>query len=595
MKKRTRKNITYQRSIIIGFAALYITCMLFSTYLVKENYVRSYNDYLVNKAISLRNSIYNSYFRKFDEKGNLSENYLQEVTRALSAGLNDGDKYNQISAALYGPDGSVLARTTEYFGETELVFTDEPNAHFYPDAMIVNSPYDYFTEEEIDRLLDYLVKAQTELDKEDGMIDSYEIISKHDQKTGAPLSFELSIAKTKQETITDDNGGEYKSYEIIGEHETIWEWTNPDIAVEEILADGSRYNGISGNMTHQFSFPYLSNGRKYYDEWKNNEFLQTFDSSQTMFDGKYHQPVSKKEGNNLSYVQNIDLVEKTQVSTHTNSIYISSWKTEYALQIKQSTKPWLAAIDYMKYVYLYGLLLMVACMIKTIHTTNKAYRKQEQLEQTRKDFTNAAAHELKTPLSIVRGLAETMEETTSEEKKSAYRTEIIHQTEVMDRLVKEMIFISKLDSKDLILKKEPMSILTIIEEQMDRLSPLIEDKNIQIQYWKDEDFILSGDKSFIEKAIFNLLENAVSHNRPDGKVLIHIEKGSCTIENTANLIPEEDLPHVFDMFFTSNKSRNKDENHKGLGLYLVKRIFDLHGLYINIENTDIGVKVTIHE
>ena len=112
MKKRTRKNITYQRSIIIGFAALYITCMLFSTYLVKENYVRSYNDYLVNKAISLRNSIYNSYFRKFDEKGNLNENYLQEVTRALSAGLNDGDKYNQISAALYGPDGSVLARTT---------------------------------------------------------------------------------------------------------------------------------------------------------------------------------------------------------------------------------------------------------------------------------------------------------------------------------------------------------------------------------------------------------------------------------------------------------------------------------------------------
>ena len=225
----------------------------------------------------------------------------------------------------------------------------------------------------------------------------------------------------------------------------------------------------------------------------------------------------------------------------------------------------------------------------------KAYRKQEQLEQTRRDFTNAAAHELKTPLSIVRGLAETMEETTSEEKKSAYRTEIIHQTEVMDRLVKEMIFISKLDSKDLILKKEPLSILTIIEEQMDRLSPLIEEKNIQIQYWKDEDFILSGDKSFIEKAIFNLLENAVSHNRTDGKVLIHIEKDSCTIENTANPIPEEDLPHVFDMFFTSNESRNKDENHKGLGLHLVKRIFDLHGLNINIENTDIGVKVTIHE
>ena len=54
----------------------------------------------------------------------------------------------------------------------------------------------------------------------------------------------------------------------------------------------------------------------------------------------------------------------------------------------------------MKYVYLYGLILMIVCMLKTIHTTNKAYRKQEELEQTRRDFTNAAAHEFIRPLLL---------------------------------------------------------------------------------------------------------------------------------------------------------------------------------------------------
>ena len=65
------------------------------------------------------------------------------------------------------------------------------------------------------------------------------------------------------------------------------------------------------------------------------------------------------------------------------------------------------------------------------------------------------------------------------------------------------------------------------------------------------------------------------------------------IRNTGKQIPEEDLPYVFDMFYTGNKSRTSGESHLGLGLYLAKKIFDLHGLLVSIGNIEDGVEVTI--
>lgn len=592
MKRGRRKKITYQRSIIVGFAALYITCMLFSTYLVKENYVKSYEDYLGNQLLTYRNAIYNSYYEKFDESGNLNENFIQEIKLAFSSGLKDGDKYNQISAALFGPEGEVIARSQEYFGQTWLVYSDEENAHFYPDAVIVNSPYDYFTEEEIGKLLDYLCQAEKELSRGDGLITSYEHYLTYNQMTGEPVRIEVSTNQCKVEQITGETGLVYESYELIGEATVIFEWTNPHIEnVEELIRDGSKTNGISGSLKNAYSFPYLSAGKKYYEAWKENEFLQTFDSNQLSYDGEKYNPSYKQEGNHIYTVHNITLNNDSRVTTKGNALVEETFSSQYALQIKQTSYPWHAAFDYMKYVYLYGFLLMVVCMIKTIHTTKKAYEKQEELEQARRDFTNAAAHELKTPLAIVRNILENMEREKSEEKNTYYRNEAIHQTEVMDHLIQEMIFISKMDGDKIKVSLEPLSMKSILKDQLNRLEPMIEEKNLLLQIWDEEDYILQGDRSTIEKAVFNLLENAVSHNRQDGKIAIHVTKDGCSIENTADSIPKEELDYVFDMFFTGDKSRHTGNQHKGLGLYLAKRIFEMHNVSLNIENTEIGVKV----
>ena len=110
----------------------------------------------------------------------------------------------------------------------------------------------------------------------------------------------------------------------------------------------------------------------------------------------------------------------------------------------------------------------------------------------------------------------------------------------------------------------------------------------------NEDFVMEGDRSYLAKAFFTLLENAVFYNKEEGNLSICIEKNRCVIENTADPISEEDLPHVCEMFFRGDKSRNTEGNHRGLGLYLSKRIFDMHDVKMKVENADQGVRVTIY-
>ena len=128
-------------------------------------------------------------------------------------------------------------------------------------------------------------------------------------------------------------------------------------------------------------------------------------------------------------------------------------------------------------------------MIKINLCIPQIYDTQMSLEETRRDFTNAMAHELKTPLGIIRNFAENLMEHNMEEKRDYYLAQIIGQTEEMDHLVIKMIEISKLDSEDLVLKKEVLSFGELIKEQMARLEPMVQEKNLRVQYQENGNFL----------------------------------------------------------------------------------------------------------
>ena len=160
-------------------------------------------------------------------------------------------------------------------------------------------------------------------------------------------------------------------------------------------------------------------------------------------------------------------------------------------------------------------------------------------------------------------------------------------------MVKEMVCISGLDSGAYSLKKEKISVRDLIRELTAEQNDRIEEKRIDLQVRCKEDFVIEGDKRFIEKAFACILDNAVGHNREEGTILIHMEKDRCVIENTGERIPEEALPRVCELFFTGEKSRDRREKHLGAGLYLAERIFRMHGLKLRIENTETGVRAVV--
>ena len=329
----------------------------------------------------------------------------------------------------------------------------------------------------------------------------------------------------------------------------------------------------------------LEFGKEYYEKWVSDSFLQEYP--------EYYKSHSDVES--ARTISGLEVNDEVALMLYIVNPDSETYAGSYTMVIRSTSHPLIAALDYLKYIYLIGFLLMLLFIFAVSYSVNRTYKKHRILSETKRDFTNAVAHELKTPLGIIRNFTENLLEHTQDEKEAYYLEQIVKQTETMKEMSQEMIYISKLDSEQLKLKKESVSFLTLIEEQYEKLEPLADEKNLEIRYKLADDFVAYGDKIYLEKAVWNILSNAIVYNRRDGFITIRMSSDACSIENTGAPISKDALPHVFDMFFTSDESRNSKDKHLGLGLYLVKRILDLHHLKVSIENTDIGVKVTIRK
>lgn len=219
--------------------------------------------------------------------------------------------------------------------------------------------------------------------------------------------------------------------------------------------------------------------------------------------------------------------------------------------------------------------------------------KFKAMEIQRKNFFAAVSHELKTPLTILKGQLENMilgyGDYQNHEK---YLPEALNAAEDMEHLVKEIITISKMESMDLRETLQEVSLLTSINDTVNSILPLAQDKDIQIHQNIRTDRILPVNPTLWNKALSNIIGNAVRHSPCGEDVFVSLqafENGNAlVIENTGVSIPVDDLPHMFTPFYRTDKSRNRETGGSGLGLYIVKTILDLHGMPYCIKNTERG-------
>lgn len=221
--------------------------------------------------------------------------------------------------------------------------------------------------------------------------------------------------------------------------------------------------------------------------------------------------------------------------------------------------------------------------------------KERRLEKLRKDFIAGVSHELKTPIGIISGYAEGIKDGIADnESRDIYLDIIIDEAKKMDKLVMDMLELSKLENgkTDIILSSFSLSKLTqkiLIKNSVD-----INNNNLEVITNINANYLVIADEFKIEQVISNFITNAIKYSPSGNKIIVDIsEKDSIinfSIENTGAHIDEQELPEIWTQFYRIDSSRSRTSKSFGLGLSIVKNILTLHKSDFGAINTENGVK-----
>lgn len=235
--------------------------------------------------------------------------------------------------------------------------------------------------------------------------------------------------------------------------------------------------------------------------------------------------------------------------------------------------------------------------LKELQQANEQLREEvehkQRIENMQKEFVSNASHELKTPLSVVKGFAEGLKDGVGGSKRDRYIEVILDETEKMEELVKDMLELTKLESKSIKLRKSVFSISELTEDVVDKLSHHLNEKNLNVVTVTANEQPVTADAGMIEQVLFNVMMNAIRHAVSGSEITVrifnHEEKVRVAIENEGEPIPDEHLAHIWERFYRVERSRNRKTGGTGLGLAIVKLILELHESPYGVANTERGV------
>lgn len=233
-----------------------------------------------------------------------------------------------------------------------------------------------------------------------------------------------------------------------------------------------------------------------------------------------------------------------------------------------------------------SLILAMLCAIILSFALLRVWRKQERIEQVRRETTAALAHELKTPLSVLSATAELLGDNLAPEKQAHYLGVIQQQAQRMDGSVRQMLELSRLETGAKALRRTAFSLAELAQERLQAALPT--DSTIHTEFAAQGEYEVNADRALLTRALDALLENAVQHTPEGGCISVHLADGVLSVTNTGDAIPADALPRLWEAYYQADPSRSAKGD--GLGLSIAKTVFDLHGFTCGAENTEIGPK-----
>ena len=229
----------------------------------------------------------------------------------------------------------------------------------------------------------------------------------------------------------------------------------------------------------------------------------------------------------------------------------------------------------------------------------KDIEEKSKIDEMRKQFISDVSHELKTPIALIQGYAEGLIENVNsdEESRKFYAEVILDETNKMDKLVKQLLELMKLEYGKREFDNEKFNINELINEVLRKCSVMINEKNIKVYFENKEPIYVYADEFYMDQIITNYLTNAIKHAEEvekENKIEIKVEKVSNKIRvsvfNTGENIPEEDLQRIWGRFYKLDSSRNRQDGGSGIGLALVKAIMNNYQNEYGVENKKNGVE-----
>lgn len=227
-----------------------------------------------------------------------------------------------------------------------------------------------------------------------------------------------------------------------------------------------------------------------------------------------------------------------------------------------------------------------------------------RLERMRSEFVANVSHELKTPIAAVKGFAETLMNGAMNDPEIAKTfLQIIHdESERLNRLIGDILELSKIESKRVPLQFSPVHVDSFLEQTVEMLQKEAEKKRIDIHLQAEQDLYVEADEDRFRQIVLNLLSNAINYTPEGGHVKVtaasvhHNEQGEAeriqiTIADTGIGIPKKDVPRIFERFYRVDKARSRSSGGTGLGLSIVKHLVESHHGAISVVS-ELGVGTT---